>query len=288
MPNLDQYLAVNLVMDALLLGALCRVRMQRVDWRVAAGAAAGAVYATLAVLPGLAVLTGPLGEILAAIAMVRIVRRVRGVRQTLVETGLLLLLAAGLAGLALLVGAIVHPSGTLADAASLAASGVLFVLAVEAYARRGRAARVSGTVVPVEIRWLGQRLQLHAFVDSGCQVRDPTSGLPVVIVELSAAWAILPKRLASALRGPALGASEEVAAAAAEDDRIARSLRLVQLRTVLDEGEWLFGVRAEASVAGGSARQAVVCLTPRRLSAAGEFSALVPPEMCAMGEGVVS
>ncbi len=288
MPNLDQYLAVNLLMDALLLGALARVRLQRLDWRIGAGAVVGAVYATLAVLPGWAALTGPAGEILAAIAMVRIVRRVRGPRQTLVETGVLLLLAAVLAGLALLVSAITHPAGVFAAAVALAAAAVLFALAVEAYARRQRTAQASGSVLPVEITWLGRRARLAGFVDSGCQVRDPASGLPVVIAELRALRGLLPQRLADALQQPALGAAEQVAAAAADDDRVASSLRLVQMRTVLDEGEWLFGLRAEARVGGGPPQVAVVCVTPRNLSMHGDFTALLPPQMCAMGEGVVS
>ncbi|MDA8345982.1 MAG: sigma-E processing peptidase SpoIIGA [Thermaerobacter sp.] len=288
MPNLDQYLAVNLLMDALLLGALARVRLQRLDWRVAVGATAGAVYATLAVLPGWAALTGPVGEILAAVVMVRIARRVKGLRQTLVETGVLLLLAAGLAGLALLVSAIVRPTGVVGDAASLAAAAALFVLAAEAYARRQRTARTAGTVLPVEIAWFGRRLLVQAFVDSGCQVRDPSTGLPVVIAELRALRALLPPRLWSALQQPALGAAQEVAAAAADDDRVASSLRLVQLSTVTSEGEWLFGLRAQARVGGGPVQMAVVCVTPRRLSQGGSFAALVPPQMCAIGEGVVS
>lgn len=288
MPNLDQYLAVNLLMDALLMGALARVRLQRLDWRVLAGAAAGAAYATFAVLPGWAALTGPLGELLAAALMVRMVRRVRGWRQMLIETGILLLLAAGLAGLALLVSAIVHPTGVLGSALSLAAAAALFAVAVEAYARRQRGAQAAGNVLPIEVAWLGRRLRVQALVDSGCQVRDPVTGLPVVIAELRALRGMLPPSLAAALQHPALGSAQEVAAAAAQDDRVARSLRLVQLRTVLDEGEWLFGLRAEMRVAGGPAQTAVICLTPRRLSQGGAFAALVPPQMCARGEGVVS
>lgn len=287
MPNLDQFFLLNASLDALLLWGIGRVRSRALGWRLPVGALLGAAYATAALLPGLRVLGGPLGEVGAGTLMVLVASRSWNARRLAADTGALLLLAAGLAGLVLLVAGVAHPRGTAGSLAVLAAGGALFVALVERFRRWKLSGGSAREILPVSIELAGTRLELPALVDTGCQARDPLTGLPVLIAELAAVRRALPEALGRAL-AEAFPAAAEVAAAAAEDDRLARSLRLIELRTVGSQGEWLFGLRASARIAGRPPQATVVCLTPRRLSPTGDFAALLPPQMCAFGEGLSS
>jgi len=287
-PDLDQFFLLNLIADALLLWALARVRGQALSLRVPLAALLGALYATAAMLPGFAWLGGLPGEVGAAALMVAIVRRPHGWRPLLVDCGVLMLLAAALAGLALLASGVVGSGGASGHVAALCAAAVLFWLACEGFVRWQRAGAQSGSVRDLRVQLLGRSVALPALVDTGLQMRDPLTGTPVVIVELAALRRVLPRELGAALARPALAASAEVAAAAAADDRVACALRLMQLRTVGSDAEWLFGLRARARAGRAAPQDVVLCLTPRRLSPNGAFVALMPLKMCVLGEGVVS
>ncbi len=287
MVNLDQLLAINLVADGLLLAALVRLRGDRASLRILLGAAAGAIWATASVLPGLRELGGLVQDLAAGILMVAIARPHRGWRQAFQDLLLLLLLAAALAGLTLLAQGLTQGAFTGDPWTAFAVGAALFWAAVEAAHRWRHSTAPRREIRPLEVRWQGRRGLLWALVDTGCEARDPLSGLPVVVTERSALRRLLPHRLYEALGRPALAASADVAAAAQGDDRIERSLRLLQLRTV-GEAEWLFGLRAVGRILGGEEQPIVLCLTPRRLSQEGTFAALVGPQMCRMGEGTGS
>lgn len=287
MVNLDQLMALNLAADTLLLLALLRLRGERPGPRLLLAALFGAAWATLAMAPGLSAFGGLTQELAAGLGMVAIVRPWRGWRPAGQDLLLLVLEAAALAGLTLLAQGIAAGAWGQSPWPPLALGGSLFWLAVEGVRRWRRAPAPVRQIRPLEVRWQGRRGLVLALVDTGCEARDPLSGLPVVVAERVALRRLLPRRLYEALAQPALAASADVAAAAEGDDRIERSLRLLQLRTVGQE-EWLFGLRAQGRVLGGPEQPIVLCLTPRRLSAEGAFAALVGPQMCRMGEGTGS
>jgi stage II sporulation protein GA (sporulation sigma-E factor processing peptidase) len=287
MVSLDQLLAINLVADGLVLAALVRLRSDRFSLRIPLAALVGAAWATLAVLPGLRELGGLVQELSAGLLMVWLVRGRQGWRRLLQDLLLLLLLAAALAGLTLLAQGIASSVLGRSPWPAFGVGAVLFWTAVEGAHRWQDSTAPRREIRPLEVRWQGRRGLLWALVDTGCEATDPLSGLPVVVAERAALRKLLPRRLYEALGRPALVASADVAAAAEGDDRIERSLRLLQLRTV-GEAEWLFGLRAQGRVLGGKEQPIVLCLTPRRLSSEGAFAALVGPQMCRMGEGTGS
>lgn len=287
MVSLDQLMAINLVADGLLLAALVRLRGERLTLRIPLAAFLAALWATLAVLPGLRELGGLVQELTAGLLMAILVRPQRSWRTAGADLVLLLLLAAALAGLTLLAQGVASDLLARSPWPAFAVGSALFWLAVEGAHRWQRSTTPRRQIRPLEVRWQGRRSLLWALVDTGCEARDPLSGLPVVVAERAALRRFLPHRLYEALARPALVASADVAAAAEGDDRIERSLRLLQLRTV-GEAEWLFGLRAQGRILGGREQPIVLCLTPRRLSEEGAFVALVGPQMCRMGEGTGS
>ncbi len=287
MVSLDQLMALNLVADGLLLTALVRLRGERPTWRIPLAALLGAAWATLAALPGLRELSGLVQVLAAGLLMAALVRPRRGWRPALADLVLLLGLAAALAGMTLLAQGLLSSLLGTSPWPSFGVGAALFWLAVEGVRRWQRSTAPRRQIRPLEVRWQGRRSLLWALVDTGCEARDPLSGLPVVVAERAALRRFLPRPLYEALARPALAASADVAAAAQEDDRIERSLRLLQLRTV-GEAEWLFGLRAQGRILGGQEQPIVLCLTPRRLSDEGAFAALVGPQMCRMGEGTGS
>jgi len=286
MATLDQLFAVNLVADVLLLGALVRLRGGRLGPRVALAGLLGAAWATLAALPGLSELGGLVQELALGLLLV-VVARGGPWRRALRDLLVLLGLAAALAGLILLAQGLLGTAAKGTPWPAFALGAVLFACGVEGVRRWQHGTSRGQEIRPLEVRWQGRRGVLLALVDTGCAARDPVSGLPVVIAELAALRRLLPRPLYEALGRPALAASADVAAAAGADDRTLTSLRLLQLRTV-GEAEWLFGLRARGRLLGGAEQAIVLCLTPRRLSAAGAFTALVGPLMCSIGEGTGS
>lgn len=284
MPNLDQLFLLNLGIDALLLRTLVRLLGSRADWRIFLGGMLGAAAATLALLPGLSVVGAAYVEIPVAIAMVYITVRPRTPRIVLQGTLLLLVLAAVLAGITLLLTALVPLRGLLP--LSLAALLFLGIARIaEGWLRR---ARQHSGVRELEVEIAGRRGRLRCLIDSGCLAHDPMTGLPVMVAELRALSPLLPVRLRGALLQPALEAAQEVAGAAEGDGELLHRLRLVQVQTVGRGSEWLIGFRAAVGVPGEGRHSAVVLISPRRLSKRGAFEAIVPPDFWTLEEGNAS
>lgn len=186
---LEPVFAVNTLMNLLVLYIAGRLSGQRARLlRYLCAAALGGLWAAMALLPFCTVLNGILPKVLLSLAMAVTAWRVRGwltfvkgwasiVGVTAVGGGGALAVAAVLDGLSATSGTVHLSENALLLSLLGAASMVLF--SVSALRRRGGAKHLYSVRV-----WTGgRRLELDGLLDTGNLLREPMSGLPVIIVD---------------------------------------------------------------------------------------------------------
>ncbi len=126
----------------------------------------------------------------------------------------------------------------------------------------------------IEITMGGGRVRVTALLDTGCRLREPLSGCPVVVTEAAALAAVLPAVLVEAAGAP--GSGERLSRLPA--DWVQR-VRLVPYQAVGTPAGLLLAVETEALVVAGQPASAVrsyVALSPTPLDPSGTFRALLP------------
>lgn len=257
----DTLVLLNLALDYLLLlltgrvagAALCR-------WRIALGAALGALYAGAIFWPGWPFLAHPLVRLGAGVLMVLIAygHQRRLLKLTVVFFALSAALGGGLYALQLLGGGGVLDLRTVLVLA-VAAYGVLSLFG-RRLARHG-----PRELRPVEVRVGQQRARLTALVDSGNTLTDPMTGKGVIVAEGRRMTALLPPEADLDRPCQCFPSLQEP-----------RRFRLLPYRAVgVDQG-LLLAVRADSvSVAGKDLGPRLVALSPTPVSDGGGYDALV-------------
>lgn len=257
----DTLVLLNLVLDYLLLlltgrvagAALCR-------WRIALGAALGALYAGAIFWPGWPFLAHPAVRLSAGVLMVLVAygHQRRLLKLTVVFFALSAALGGGLYALQLLgVGLSLDLRTVLV--LTVTAYGVLSLFGRHLARHGPRELR------PVEVRVGQRRAKLTALVDSGNTLTDPMTGQGVIVAEGQRLAPLLPKEADFSRPCQCFPALSEP-----------RRFRLLPYRAVgVDQG-LLLAVRADSvSVAGRDLGPRLVALSPTPVSDGGGYDALV-------------
>lgn len=117
--------------------------------------------------------------------------------------------------------------------------------------------------LPITIVHREKTVQLTALVDTGNTLRDPISGLPVLVADAAAAWELL--RLS---KRELLHPVEALAAGGCS------GLRLIPYNAVGQERGMLLGLRVEHLVINGRETEMIVAFAPHPIGAGGKFRAL--------------
>lgn len=188
---LEPVFAVNALMNLLTLYIAGRLSGQRARLgRYIVAASMGGLYVAMALLPFCAILNNLAVKIVLSLAMAATAWRVKGwllflkgwaaiVGVTAVGGGGAFAAAALLDNLSSTTGTVHLSSNALLLAILGAAAMVLF--SASAVRRRGGA----GIRYAVRVNISGHRLQLDALLDTGNMLREPLSGLPVIILDRS-------------------------------------------------------------------------------------------------------
>lgn len=197
---LDVLLALNFCMDYCILRAASALGGRPCPmWRMAAAAAAGAVYAVGCVLlPILSVL--PL-RIVCCAGMAAIAFSVRNVHMLVRQTLLVLLVSFVFGGcvfaLEQLSGTTLSTGGALYAPVSrkmlLVAAALAYGLSGLVFRGKAQENRPHGETVCLTVH--GKMQEFYLLVDSGNTLRDPLTGRPVLILTRAAATRILPDEL---------------------------------------------------------------------------------------------
>lgn len=278
---LDSVWVLNTLMDYLLLLAtaqLAGLPLRR--RRLLAAAALGGCYAAAVFLPGLAFLSSPPAKLLSGVAIAG--AAFWGQRRFLRLTLLFFIVSCGFAGSVLALGLItgsripsangIFYTNVSAKVLLISATAAYVVLSVvfRACARHGG---IGGERIPVRIQLSGRLVELAALADTGCSLRDPMTGQPVLIAaasRLEPLWPAWQAPLLSprALRDPT-GALERLHAAGRDGLRF----QLLPYTAVGVSGNLLLAFRSDCTWVGKRAYpQLLVALSPNELGE--EFAAL--------------
>lgn len=254
---LDLVLLLNFAVNYCLLRATARLTGAAPGrWRLAAGAAVGAAYAGLCVLPGLGFLNGNLWRVVFLGLMVAAAFGVG--RGQLRQGAVLLGLSLALGGLAL--------SLRLRGFWALLLAAVLLTALCRWFFRG--AMRHAGQLVPASVRLGDREAKLTALRDSGNTLTDPFTGSGVLVAQYDAMKTLLPEALSrEGLRDP--GQAMTLLRRLAPELRC----RLIPYRG-LGSGGVLLAVKCDQVTVDGRRAGAFVAIAPDRLSPAGTYQAL--------------
>lgn len=233
-----------LVYDLLLLGVNKLCGHPPNGWRAAIAAALGAIHAGMCLLPGLKFLGAPLWRLifLALMAMIAYGMHIRGLGRGLV--------------FAMLVGAMDAITNGGGWAVILAAVLVYFLSMFSK--RHGRSAYQT-----VRITCGDRTVSVVALRDNGNTLRDPISGLPVVILDLDAAEKLL-GLTSQQLRRPVQTVLEQSSA----------RLRLIPYTAIGSPTGFLLGCRPDRVFIGDREEDVILAFAPQRIGQPNTFQAL--------------
>lgn len=133
------------------------------------------------------------------------------------------------------------------------------------------------------VSWRGKEICVPAYLDTGNRLRDPFSGLPVIVIDFRSLKGMLPAPVYCSLADPA--GEPWLAIREIEDYSLSRSFTLVPYRGIGSGREILLGFIPDAVVISKGEQQwkpgtsVVLGLTRRRFGPVSEYRALLPPEV---------
>ncbi len=279
--NLDVYVAVNLLMNCFLLwttGRLARVKLTPA--RLVAAAGAGVLYSLAFLLPEAGFLFSTSGKVLFSLVMVAIAFQPP-------SWGRLLGLAAAFFGvsfmtagstMALVFLGSVHPAYPVSWWFLPVASVIVMGAGGATVWHLRRAARTGPRTLVAEV-YLGEKKgRLRGYLDTGNCLRDPFSGVPVMVVECMAISDLLPHDVACSLQREPIDALEDCSGSF-----IAERLRIIPYSTLSNPGGLLLGFRPDVLAIHAKGRtfvtrDVVIAVVPGDLGM-GCCDCLIPPDL---------
>lgn len=273
---LDVLFVLNALMDGCILcasAALCgRVVYKR---RICAGAAAGALWAVISVLWAPAASVA--GRTLCGVLMALTAFGIDGLRRTVRSLLSVLLVSFVFAGC-------VTALASCTSAVAVAGAGVYLPVTLEMIAAAAACAwaitalvfrrRASGALPKgetVTIGFLGRELRVHLLPDSGNVLRDPLSGLPVLVINRASAMKLFPPELRFVPMQLRRCNSAELLCRMGEH---AGEFRLVSCHTISGEGLMLCFRPQRVMRENGAEYPALVAVTS---DSVGDYDGLIAP-----------
>lgn len=268
---IDSLFILNLIIDYLLLlvtGRICSARLRR--GFIALGAAIGAAYSVMVVLPFGGFLTSWLCRVAAAVLM--LIASYWGEKHIFRLLAVFLAVSAAFGGAVYAVsllgggGSPQTPFVSVSPRVLLLSFAVCY--AVLSLVFRRAASRTAREVLPAEAELRGGHICFSVLRDTGNSLYDPVSGLPVCIAEAETAAALFPAEFLSCF-----SAADPVEMFAELSGRGFCRFRLIPYSSVGNPGGLLPAFRPDRLIIGGKVCPALIAIAPD-LHAGGEYSAI--------------
>lgn len=293
---IDVLIFENMIMNCVILHITSKITSQKTSRkRLLAGASAGTLYAVISLwietffsaLFGKLLLSGVMVWLAffplkprAFIKKIKIFLKVSAVFYGVT------FLFAGLSFALLLTGKVNNAGNILVTVCS----GYLIFISILGSVRKKRALKDSGANVFIQFdRDSGGGIWLPAIVDTGNSLKDPFTGLSVIVAEFEAVKTLLPEEIMDYMSENGCGSIFDEAPPYCSANDWLKRFRLIPYRSVGQENGILPGFKADIvkiSSGGDSSDEAelndvVICLYERELSENSEYSALLAPDMIA-------
>ncbi len=277
----DAVFALNALLDYLLLLGCARLSGSQIRRaRLALAAAVGGLYAVCCALPRLALLRTLPAQAAALVLMVLIAYgfKRRTAWQCVLVLGLSFALCGVLTALALLLDVRLTVLGwvvcyALDFPALVLTAGAAYALTALCFA--GLGGHSGGDLVPVTAA-LGQKsVRFTALRDTGNTLRDPISGQPVMVAELTAVGMLLPEAARPLFTEQSLRQPTELMRRCAQACPQLR-LRLIPYRAVGVRSAMLLAFRCDVLTMGKTTRKGgLIAISPTSVSDGGAYQALM-------------
>lgn len=165
----------------------------------------------------------------------------------------------------------------------VAAAGTLVLIALYGASILHRSILDSILYVPIVIRIGAKKIPLKALVDTGNNLKDPISGMPVIIAEFSAIADLLPQTVENILKNseePDINLLTEKLA----ESNLAKRIRVIPFTSIGRKKGMLVGIRPDEIFViyrNNHIRisKAVIGIYHKRLSSRGDYRALLHPDI---------
>lgn len=304
MVYLDVLLAINLVMDYLILWTTARLgQLATTGWRLLAGAAVGAVYSLVILFPGGEWGQSLLVKILFSLVMVVAAFYPLNGRRFLQALVYFYLAAFAMGGA--MLGAIYLTGG---EAATPVMGGMMVLSQNIRYPWLLAAVAAAGLLAVLGTNWLkknfwqqvlrlkviitfaGRQRALKALVDTGNSLRDPLTQRPVIIVEYSALQGLLPEEIIKHYSSQEETDLESLVKSLAGSPWATR-LHLLPYHSLGRSHGMLLGLRSDEVIVITNERMikiknVILGLYRERLSTEGNYCALLHPDLLQASMGL--
>ncbi len=296
----DVLLALNFFLDFFLLWAAgCFLRRRTPLWRLLAAAALGALYGAGLLLPGLTWLYRIPAVVAVSLILLLVAYPWQGYGAFFRLLAVFYLTAFAMAGAVLAGSRLLAGQGlSFGMRETVRWASLLFGLMMAAIlARRGMALikrnwQKDEFRVILEVWLAGRSCKLTALIDTGNDLREPLSGLPVIVAEYRFLQPLFPERLRLAWQLYQEDAARLVQFLAEEggQDGWARRLRLVPFASIGKNHGLLPGFRPDRLIITENGRRygvdAYICIVSRGFSAGTDYQAVINPEIFAGGNEI--
>ena len=275
----DSLFLINIVINYLILLATGRINSFRLRrGRYALGAALGAAYSVLVVVPGFEFLAVPLMKAVVAGLMLLISF---GGEERLLRAGVVFLMVSAAFGGAVYAVSMLGgmPRGNMpyvpVSMRVLALSFAIVYAAVTLVFRRS-ASRAERSVHTVEISLLGGTVEVRALRDTGNTLNDPASGKRVMIIETRRLLPLLPSEVGGLLSAEERPGGAELFEILEGVPELKGRLRLIPYSSVGVELSLLLAIRPDKILVDGTGgEELLVALSPTPVGDGVDFEALI-------------
>lgn len=292
----DILLALNFFCDFFLLWTAGKILRRQISLlRILAASVIGAFYGLTAVIPALTWMAHPFCMFVISLLLLRIAYRWDEPKSFLRLAGVFYLTAFAMAGAALAGSRLLEQNGIVfAPMQTLQAGSLLFALFIAVIlGRRGWSAlkknwHKEDFQLRIKILVNGRSCQMPALLDTGNDLCEPLSGLPVLVADYQALRIIMPEYLRQAFEKFGHDSPETVLheISSHNTDGWLKRMRLIPFASIGKQNGLLLGFKPDMLILEGQSKrqtnQVMICISAEPLG--NGYQAVLNPEILNGGE----
>lgn len=287
---LDVVLLENLCMNYIILfatGYLMKIKMKQI--RIIASSLLGGIYAVVAYLEILPIYSNFVTKIVLSILMVYIAFHSKSIKSLCKQLIIFYLTSFAFGGCAFALLYFIRPQdilmrngvyvGTYPIKIALLGGIVGFIIVYIAFKVVKTKLRKKDMIYNIKVNIEEKTLELKAMLDTGNMLKDPISGIPVIVVEKEKLYSILPTKLLDNIDKLIGGEGESLLKQVEEKEYLAR-FRMIPFSSVGKQNGLMLGFKAdkveiEKEEGIQTTNNVIIGIFNQTLSKIGNYSALI-------------